>query len=582
MALASGARLGPYEIRSLLGAGGMGEVYRARDTKLNREGAIKVLPESVARDPDHLARFQREAHVLAALNHPNIAHIHGLEESDGLRALIMELVEGPTLADRIALSPIPLNDALPIAKQIAEALEAAHEQGIIHRDLKPANIKVRPDGTVKVLDFGLAKAFDPTLASPPGLTQSPTLSLHATYAGLILGTAAYMSPEQAAAKPVDKRADVWSFGVVLWEVVPGRQLFAGETISHTLADVLRADIDFSQLPADAPLSIRELLRRCLDRDVKRRLRDIGEARVAIDRALAEPQHGTAVTLVTPPNSRQHAWWRRAMPATISALIAAALVTVGAWVLRGSSASAPIVQFSFALPPDQQLSVGGRKIMTISPDGTRLVYVANNRLFLRLISELGGHATPGTEAGTGVASPAFSPDGRSLAFQAEGALKRIAVTGGAAVTVCPADAAYGVTWDVSGILFGQGARGIFRCSPKGGAPERLANVGPDEQAHGPQILPGGEALLYTIAKTADGTTRWDRALIVVQQLKSAERKTLIEGGSDGRYVPTGHLLYAVGGVTFAVGFDLHRGQIVGPPVPVVDGVRRSRGATTGTA
>ncbi|MDX2153774.1 MAG: serine/threonine-protein kinase [Bryobacteraceae bacterium] len=283
-ALAPGARIGPYEILSRIGVGGMGEVYRARDSKLAREVAIKVLPQALATDTDYLARFQREAHVLAQLNHPNIAIVHGLEDN----AIVMELVRGPTLAERLEHGPIPLEEALGIARQVAEALEAAHEKGIIHRDLKAANIKFTHDGVVKVLDIGLAKPADGS-AQESGSADSPTLTVRATQAGIILGTAAYMSPEQAAGKPLDRRSDIWSYGVVLWEMLTGHRLFQGETFSHTLADVLRAPIDFTKLPPGTPPALHTLLRRCLDRDVKTRLRDIGEARIAIASATNEPQ-----------------------------------------------------------------------------------------------------------------------------------------------------------------------------------------------------------------------------------------------------------------------------------------------------
>jgi serine/threonine-protein kinase len=311
VSLSPGTRLGVYEVTAKLGEGGMGEVYRATDSNLKRQVAIKVLPASVAGDADRLARFQREAEVLAALNHPNIAAIYGLEKTPDFTALVMELVEGDDLSQRISRlrapgasagqAGMPLDEALPIAKQIAEALEAAHEQGIIHRDLKPANVKVRPDGTVKVLDFGLAKAMEQGSGigdrGSGGAANSPTISMHATQAGIILGTAAYMSPEQASGKPVDKRADVWSFGVVLLEMLTGQRLFDGETISHTLADVLRGPIDFTRLPAGTPRAIRDLLRRCLSRDVKKRLRDIGDARIAIDEVLTAP---ASVDPIGPP------------------------------------------------------------------------------------------------------------------------------------------------------------------------------------------------------------------------------------------------------------------------------------------
>ncbi|MGH9383249.1 MAG: serine/threonine-protein kinase, partial [Vicinamibacterales bacterium] len=282
MALTPGTRLGAYEVIATLGAGGMGEVYRAKDSKLKREVALKVLPADVAADRERLARFQREAEVLASLNHPHIAHIHGLEESGGTTALVMELVEGEDLAQRIARGAIPLEEALPIAKQIAEALEAAHEQGIIHRDLKPANIKVKDDGTVKVLDFGLAKALDPMSGSGADVTNSPTLTARATQVGMILGTAAYMAPEQAKGRPVDRRADIWAFGVVLFEMLSGQRAFKGEDVSDVLAAVLRQEIDWKALPADTPRKIRRILERCLERDPKRRLRDIGDAWLELD------------------------------------------------------------------------------------------------------------------------------------------------------------------------------------------------------------------------------------------------------------------------------------------------------------
>ena len=298
MPLSAGTRLGPYEILSALGAGGMGEVYRARDTKLDRAVAIKILPEAFAADTERIARFQREAKSLASLNHPNIAHIHGLEESDGVRALVMELVEGEDLAQRIARGAIPLDEALPIAKQVPDALEAAHEQGIIHRDLKPANIKVRPDGTVKVLDFGLAKAMEPTGVASPASRSRPTITTPAmTQAGMILGTAAYMSPEQARGKPVDKRADIWAFGCVLYEMLTGKRAFGGEDVSLTLADVMKGEADWQALPATLPPGIRTVLTRCLQKDPKQRLRDIGDVRLALDGAFERAPSQTSATVI---------------------------------------------------------------------------------------------------------------------------------------------------------------------------------------------------------------------------------------------------------------------------------------------
>ncbi len=350
MALATGARLGPYEILSALGAGGMGEVYRARDTRLDRDVAIKILPEAFTVDAERIARFQREAKLLASLNHPNIAIIHGLEQADGAHALVMELVEGEDLAQRIARGAIPLDEALPIAKQIAEALEAAHEQGIIHRDLKPANIKVRSDGTVKVLDFGLAKAMEP-VGSAPGMSHSPTITTPAmTQAGMILGTAAYMSPEQAKGRAADKRSDIWAFGCVLYEMLSGERAFKGDDVADTLAAVLRQDIIWAALPASTPASVRRLITRCLDRDVRRRLRDIGEARIVLDDPAAPVNGVGSLPALAPPRSL----WRRAIPMVLTAIVAGTLAGTAAWYLSlRPSTPLPVSRFPFILPADRR-------------------------------------------------------------------------------------------------------------------------------------------------------------------------------------------------------------------------------------
>jgi eukaryotic-like serine/threonine-protein kinase len=576
-----GVRVGPYEILSALGVGGMGEVYRARDAKLNRDVAIKVLLPAVANDPDRLARFGREAQVLASLNHPNIAYIHGIEESDGTRALVMELVEGPTLADRIAEGPMPLDEALPIARQIAEALEAAHEQGIVHRDLKPANVKVRADATVKVLDFGLAKAMDRAANSGATAMNSPTLSVHATQAGIILGTAAYMSPEQAKGRPTDKRSDVWAFGAVLYEMLSGERAFQGEDIADTLAAVLRHDVDWTALPAVTPTSVRRLMARCLDRDVKRRLRDIGEARIVLeDPAATRPGDASGLTVLAPPQPL----WRRAMPVVLAAIAGAlAVVTAGYFSGRPSTLGS-VTRFSFN-PPEGQVATGpaSSHIIALSPDGTQLVYVANARLYLRSMSELDVRAIQGTESFRAITDPVLSPDGRWLTFYAaaDRTLKKIAVTGGAAVTLCPAESTFGISWEPDGIVFGQGSKGVMRVSPNGGAPDVLVRVKDVEEAQGPQLLPGGQHVLFTLA-TGNDVERWQSARIVVQSLTSGERKTLIEGGSDARYVATGHLVYASGGILFAVPFDAGRLEVTGGAVAMVEGVRRSAGNTTGAA
>ena len=555
----------------------MGEVYRARDARLDRDVAIKILPETFAADPERVTRFQREAKVLASLNHPNIAIIHGLEQAGGAYALVMELVEGEDLAQRIARGAIPIDEALPIAKQIAEALEAAHEQGIMHRDLKPANIKVRPDGTVKVLDFGLAKAMDP-IGSAPNVSQSPTITTPAmTQARMILGTAAYMSPEQAKGRAVDKRSDVWAFGCVLFEMLTGTRAFEGEDVSDTLAAVLRGEPDWNALPATTPAPIGKLLRGCLEKDRKERVPDIAVARLDIKEALATPAGSilaAAARVVAPPPL-----WKRAIPIAATALLVAALTSVAWWSVKPSVPPPIVTRFSFPLPQGQAFFTTNQHIVGMSPDGTRMVYATNTGLYLRSAWDLEPKAIPGTDSQGPLRTPVFSPDGQSLVFYSpiDQVLKRISVNGGTAVTLCPADLPFGVSWGVDGIVFGQGSKGIMRVSPNGGQPERLVSVKDGEVAHGPHVLPGGQAMLFTLA-TGTGADRWDKAQVVVQSLKSGERKTLVNGGFDARYVPTGHIVYAVGGTLFALPFDAKRLEVAGGPVPIVEGVQRLTGGT----
>jgi eukaryotic-like serine/threonine-protein kinase len=588
MSLASGSRVGPYEVLAQIGAGGMGEVYRARDTKLNRDVALKILPEAFTLDGDRVARFRREAQVLASLNHPNIAAIYGFEDSGSTHALVLELVEGPTLADRIAKGPIPLDEALPIAKQIAEALEAAHEQGIIHRDLKPANIKVRDDGTVKVLDFGLAKAMEPASAISPALTASPTITTPAqmTGVGMILGTAAYMSPEQAKGRPADKRSDIWAFGCVLFEMLTGKRAFDGEDVSDTLAAVLRGEPEWTALPAETPRVLRTLIERCLSRDRRQRIADMSVALFVVSEPLERGRDTGKASRsqdVTPISASRWTSW---IALVVAVLVTAAIVAGGAWSLRPSTAAPPIARFSLPLAEGQVLAATGRLVMAISPDASELVYIANNRIYLRSLSEFDAHPISGGDgtvgSATAIHTPAFSPDGRFVAFYSAGdaAIKRVPVGGGAAINVCPAATLFGMTWDASGIVFAQSQKGVFRCSPNGGAPEQLAAVKNDEVPFRPQLLPGGAALLFTLVSLAESATEWDKARIVVETLATHQRKTLVNG-SDGRYVPSGHLLYALGGIVFAVGFDPARQTIQGGPVPVIEGVRRAI-TTTGTA
>ena len=593
MTLALGMRLGPYEILAPLGAGGMGEVYRARDTRLDRDVAIKVLPDHFAADPEHLTRFEREAKVLASLNHPNIAHLHGLEESGDVRALVMELVEGPTLADRIARGPIAIDEALPIARQIADALEAAHEQGIIHRDLKPANVKVCEDGTVKVLDFGLAKAIEGDRVNVGAVSNSPTITSPAlmTGVGVLLGTAAYMAPEQAKGKPADKRSDIWAFGCVLFEMLTGKRAFEGEEVNETPAFVLTKQPDWTALPAATPGAIGRLLRRCLEKDRKRRLGDAGVARLDIDDALTAPA-SDAVTTISGASAFISVRWRLAVLVAAALLVGAGLSAIAVWNLRPSGAASAVTRFPILLPDGQQFNESGGQVVAASPDGTHLAYVANRRLYLRSLSEVEARPIPGTETtDLLMGDVVFSPDGQSIAFysgtNSSGALRRVALSGGTPVTICPATNTMGISWSRDGIVFGQIQKGIMRVAATGGQPELLVGV-KDGAAWGPQLLPGGEAVLFTFAPGITALTggtldMWDKAHVVVQSLRSGERRTVHEGGSGARYIPTGHLVYAVGGNLFATPFSLDRLEVTGDAAPVLEGVRRAvyLGAASGS-
>src|SRR5262245_21597068 len=475
MTLAPGTRLGTYEVTGQLGRGGMGEVYRARDTRLGRDVAIKVLPASFASSPDRIARFEREAKTLAALNHPNVAAIHGLEESDATRALILELVEGPTLADRIGARPLPLADALAIAKQIADALEAAHDKGIIHRDLKPANIKVRHDGTVKVLDFGLAKAFE---VAPAGDgSQSPTLtSPAATMAGVVMGTAAYMSPEQAEGLDVDQRSDIWSFGVVLYEMLTGSRLFGGESVQRVIAKVLERDVELSRLPPATPASIRRLLRRCLERDRKRRLHHIADARVEIDEAL--PGAGGEVAATAIGSRPAYVTW------TLGVLALSFAAVAGFAIWRLTSVEPPAVaRFEIttpaAAPPRILFNYSD---LAVSPDGMRVVYGSGDspaaaRLYLRQSNQV--EVTP-IEGSEGSSEPFFSPDGQHIGFIAllENALKRVSVLGGPPTTIVRFGRPIGgASWGPNDtIVFGGGnGGGLWQVSAQGGEPKMLTTL-----------------------------------------------------------------------------------------------------------
>ena len=575
MPLASGTHLGPYEILTMLGAGGMGEVYKARDTKLGRDVALKTLPESVTHDPERLARFRREAHVLAALNHPHIASIYGLEETDGQRFLVLELVEGETLATRIQRGPLPVAEALTIAREIAEALEAAHEKGIIHRDLKPANIALTSDDRVKVLDFGLAKATDPTAASDgKAPLNSPTITspAMATGLGVILGTAAYMSPDQARGRVADKRSDVWAFGCVLFEMLTGKRVFEGDDVSDTLATILKSEPAWNALPPSLPPAIRSLLAGCLEKNHRERISDISAALFVLKRLTSTT---TEVRAPAPPDHSPVKWV--ALGVAVGAGVVAA--AAGLWP-RPAPSSLPVTRFSLAVPEGLSLTLS-RRAVAVSPDGTRVAYAADGRLYVRSLSDGETRPIPGAEPGV---LPTFSPDGESLVFWSDPTLKRIAVTGGVPVSVCQTTPApYGIHWSDSGIVFVQPAAGIMRVSANGGTPEMVVPITPrDGLAQGPQLLPDGETILFTLApRAASSSSLWEKAQIVAQSIKTGARKTLIEAGSDARYLPTGHLVYMVEGTLMAIPFDVRRMQITGGPVPVVEGIRRS-GAGVGFA
>ena len=566
--LERGAQLGPYAIDSPLGAGGMGEVYRATDTRLKRSVAIKILPAAVALDADRVARFQREAELLASLNHPNIAAIYGLERTGETTALVMELVEGPTLADRIQTGPIPIDEALTLARQMAEALDAAHEQGVIHRDLKPANIKLRSDGTVKVLDFGLAKAMEPAGAMSPGRSMSPTLTTPAmTQAGMILGTAAYMSPEQARGKAVDRRADVWAFGCVLYEMVTGKQAFAGEDVTEVLAAIVRGEPDWRALPEDLPTAVRTLLVRCLQKDLKKRIRSAGDIAIEVEDALDRSipvRHAPRVA----PAARL-----RSTVIAVGCLLLGLLIGALATRVGRTAPAVAVGRFTLTLPAGQRLAGLSQRAISLSPDGTRLAYIAraggSDQIYVRDLDSFASRALPGTEGAT---NPFFSPDGQWIGFFTEDALKKIAVGGGPLTTLARvAEYSRGGTWGGDGnIVFASGpTSGLSLVPAAGGTVQSLTKMdgGNGETSHRhPHHVPGG-ALLFTVG-TGGG---WDNARIEVLDPGTHVRKTLIQGGSDAHYVSTGHLVYLRAATLVAVPFDVRRLEVTGSEVALVEGV-----------
>ena len=562
-----GKTLAHYEILSALGKGGMGEVWRARDSTLGREVAIKTLPDEFASDEKRLARFEREAKLLASLNHPNIAAIYGLEQHEGTRFLVLELVEGDTLEDRIKQGPIPVEESLQLALQIAEALEAAHEKGVIHRDLKPANVKVTDDGTIKVLDFGLAKAFAED-ESNANLSASPTLSMAATQQGAILGTAAYMSPEQAKGRATDKRADIWAFGSVLYEMLTGRPAFDGEDVSEVLASVIKGATNLDVLPAIHPV-VRTVLARCMEKDPRKRFRDFGDVRVELEQALADPQGATAVISGPSPIKRT-----RMIPAiALTAILCIVFTGFAVWNFLPSEPRL-VRRLDYDVPSDLVLRYAFQ-LLALSPDGTKLAFITDRGLYLRFLDRSEADLIQGTESELFITAPAFSPDGEWIAYWSmlDTQLKKVPANDGAPVFIADTPGVvFGLSWAPDGtILFGQ-PEGIFRVSEDGGTPELIVAALDGESLDRPQLLPGGEYVLFTTTQ-GQGPLRWDEARIVAQSLDTGDRQFLADA-SSGYYVPTGHLIYVQGDVVYARTLDPSRLEETGGALSVIEGVARS--------
>ncbi len=573
MSLAAGTRFGSYEIINLIGVGGMGEVYRARDSKLKRDVAIKILPETLAAEADRISRFEREAELLASLNHTNIAVVHDFQQAGRRHFLVMEFVEGETLADRIRRGPLPLDESLQLARQVAEALEAAHQKGIIHRDLKPANIKISNDGKVKVLDFGLAKIFDNS-AAPVEASNSPTL-MTGTAGGVILGTAAYMSPEQARGKTVDKRTDVWALGCVMYEMLTASQAFSGDSISDTIAGVIRGEPDWSALPSGTSRSVRKLLQRCLQKDPRRRLHDAADVRIEIDdvNAAADPE----IAVAAPASSAVG----KLLPVGIALLAGLAIASAFWWIrARSLSESKTPMHLSVPLAPDAVSVVVCCNIgFAISPDGQWMTYTVNRagkkQLIVRSIRESEGKLIDGTDD---AASPFFSPDGRWIAFASGKELKKVPVSGGSPVTICNLSSIgfIGGAWgeDDKIVFIPYFNAGIWTVPSNGGTPQLVLNTDESKDRIAyvwPQLLPQSKGILFGIA--ANQTIKGDDVKIAVLESGAKEPRVLIQGGQAARYTPTGQLIYSRGGELLSVPFDLSRLAVTGTPTPLIQGVEK---------
>jgi len=583
MPLLPNTQLGSFHILGPLGAGGMGEVYRARDAKLGRDVALKVLPEQVAKDRDRLARFTREAQLLASLNHPNIAAIYGVEEAGGRFALVLEYVDGETLEERIRKGPIPVGDVLRYALQISQALEAAHEKSVVHRDLKPANVKITSDGKIKVLDFGLAKALENELGGTPNLSQSPTISMAATNAGIILGTAGYMAPEQARGLPVDRRADIWAFGVVLFEMLSAKRMFVGETVADTLAKVLERTPDWDQLPRQTPPALRNLLRRCLVKNPKDRLQAIGDARTLLEELISDPAAHANIG-VTP-----YPLWKKVLPWAVAPLLLA-----GGFLLKPpAGVDRDVSQFEQAMPSNLQLTHNNRRGVELSPDGRKMVFSAGtiapngeatSRLYVRSLDRWDVVALPGTENAD---TPFFSPDGQSIGYQQNQQIKTVSLTGGEAKKVVIKLDNPGPGWGPPGISWGKNEKIVFShslgvglsiVSSKTGdepAPFTTLDTARNEASHRlPHFLPDGSAVLFTVLRFTTISPDWKRAEVWAKPMSGGERKLVIENAMDARYVGNNILVFARQAKLYAIRFDPKSLTTSGKPVLVLDNVIQS--------
>jgi len=569
-----------YRLASKIGEGGMGVVWKATDVTLNRSVAVKVLPDLFANDPERLSRFEREARLLASLNHPHIAAIYGLHEAEGAHFLTMELVGGETLDARLKSGPLPVEETLRLALQLAEGLETAHESGIVHRDLKPANIQVTDDGLVKILDFGLAKALSgESGGSSPASSLSPTMTSAGTRVGVILGTAAYMSPEQAKGKPIDRRSDVWAFGAVVCEMLTGKRLFDGESISEMIAAVLKTDPDWKTLPPQTPPALKRLLRRCLEKDPRHRLRDIGDARVILEEILsgradedAQPDSAAAIA------AAQAAARAAARPPLMMmgvAAVAAVAVTASAFVfLRPAPPPPQPVRLEAAVTGDQPLLQVQGSAAILSPDGRSLAYVTGSasdisatKLYVRFLGRLEDTHLAGTDAAY---NPFFSPDGQWIGFVTPQALKKVSISGGTPLVLCPVALSRGATWGKSGaIVFAPNpASGLMQLPAAGGTPAPLTTLENGEMSHRwPQFLPDGERVLFTAYKAGDRNS----AAIEIVDIKTGKRTPVHQGGTYARYSASGHLLYLNRGTLFAAPMDLGSLKLTALPAPVLQDI-----------